>query len=122
MGRSFVGRRYVVDRSSVVHWSVVGRSLVGRRSVADCSMVGCWSVVNRHALRVAPAVIRLTVYRRLQVGELGARCRQRECVKSWEFFVILSKIHTFNFSDTCFLAQFNHVSSACNGGLLLYAL
>ena len=57
-----------------------------------------------------------------ELGELAPRRRQRECVKSGVFFAILSKIHTFNFSDTCFLAQFNHVLSACNGGLLLYAL
>ena len=53
---------------------------------------------------------------------LAPRRRQRECIKSGEFFAIFSKIHTFNFSDTCFLVLFYHVLSACYGGLLLYAL
>ena len=37
------------------------------------------------------------------------------------FFEVLSIIHTFNFDDTCFLAQFNHVLSGRHGGLSAYA-
>ena len=44
-----------------------------------------------------------------ELGELAPRRRQRKCIKSWDFFAILSKIHMFNFSDTCFMAQFNYV-------------
>ena len=77
---------------------------------------------SNHALRVSPAVTRLTVHRRLQVGALAALDAQCKCIKSGMFFKILSIIHAINFVHICFLAQFDHVLSACNGGLLLYAL
>ena len=78
VGRSSVGPRSVVGRSSVDPWSVIGRWLIDCRSVVGRLSVGRWliigwslvddrSVVGRHALRVSPAVTRLTVYRRLQV-------------------------------------------------------
>ena len=67
VSRSSVGRRLVVGRSSIGSRSVVGRLLLGCWLVVGRSSVDCRSVVGRHALRVSPAVTRLTVYRRLQV-------------------------------------------------------
>ena len=77
--RSSVGRKSVVGRSSICRGSVVSRRLIVDRFVVDRLSIGCQllsvghqSVVGRHALRVSPAVTRLTVYRRLQVRNTRA--------------------------------------------------
>ena len=56
------------------------------QAITFCSV----SIRSHYYLSVSPAVTRLTVYRRLQVrelGTLGALCRQRQFVKVVVIFV-----------------------------------
>ena len=64
--RGLVVCRSIAGRSSIGRRSVVDRSFLGHRWVVNRLSVNCLFVVGRDALRVFPAVTRLTVYRRLQ--------------------------------------------------------